>query len=192
MSVWTRLTQRACCSTRGLTRNVCLASIFVILQLSVSEKESGRKFEVELEPRFVTQLPSVTVGCCCKQNKWIRRVNGTRASSECSDLSSRLVQAALLHRSVLPVRGERNDSDAVVQGHSCRPGTQTLVFSDQKAVWFCWNTAEPEGCLSAPPPYSVDPGPLSYCRNRITVQLASWLFGQWCRFLVFAFSSCHL
>lgn len=38
-----------------------------MLQLSVSEKESERKFEVNFEPRLVTQRPSVTIdGCCCK------------------------------------------------------------------------------------------------------------------------------
>lgn len=37
-------------------------SLLISLQLSVTEKESGRKFEVALEPWFVALLPNVTVG----------------------------------------------------------------------------------------------------------------------------------
>lgn len=105
-------------------------------------KESGRKFEVEFEPRFVTQLPRVTVARCYKQNQWIQKVNSTRKSS---DLSSRLLFGALLHGSsfcATSLGGERNDSDAILQGRSCSPGTHTLPFLDQKAVWFCWDNAE--------------------------------------------------
>lgn len=37
-------------------------SLLLSLQLSVTEKESGRKFEVALEPWCVALLPNVTVG----------------------------------------------------------------------------------------------------------------------------------
>lgn len=37
-------------------------SLLISLQLSVTEKESGRKFEVALEPWFVALLRNVTVG----------------------------------------------------------------------------------------------------------------------------------
>lgn len=122
---------------------------------SVTEKQSGRKFEVE--PWFVTLLPSATVGLLLQTQS---RFRGYRAPK-------RPQNAMLCHRfkllHVLPsssvTRLLVGRGMMVMQFPRAPAAALELSFLDQMAVWLCWNTAE--CCLSptGPPHWT----PLSYC-----------------------------